>query len=444
MTRGKSDSLGQASDPAKEAYEPATLFPDSQCPAPSRFWQVALGTCHLLTSSEHDHLETCPRCRDHLAQVIQTVQHPVPDPEDDCDDLPPVVEETAVGVAAGTAELFPPVPESAAVPEPIPRVAALVAALESPRAVVVCPYGGGQYVTIGAALRNASPGTRLLLRPGLYREELVLDRSVEILGEGPPHHIIVESYGGPCVRMLTERAVVRGLTLRGLAGRRQQRHFAVDIPRGRLVLEDCDITSDSLACIAIHGSAAEPVLRRCWVHHGQASGVLVWDEGRGRLEECDVSGNGAAGVQVQLGGNPFLWRCRIHDNQQAGIDVSASGLGTAEECDIARNDEAGASVTYEGNLLMRRCRIHDGGGPGLWLSANGQATLADCEIVNQAGPAVALGAGGSPRILGSHLHQNRGGSFEFHDQSPVLLQGPPATDRARAGRSAVAFSARLQ
>jgi hypothetical protein len=35
-----------------------------------------------------------------------------------------------------------------------------------------------------------------------------------------------------------------------------------------LALEDGRITSDSVACVAIHGAMAAPAIRRCTVHDG--------------------------------------------------------------------------------------------------------------------------------------------------------------------------------
>ena len=53
--------------------------------------------------------------------------------------------------------------------------------------------------------------------------------------------------------------------------------------QGRLFIEDCDITSRSLACVAISGGA-DPRLLRNQIHGSKQSGVLVYDNGLGTLE----------------------------------------------------------------------------------------------------------------------------------------------------------------
>ena len=69
-------------------------------------------------------------------------------------------------------------------------------------------------------------------------------------------------------------------------------------PKGRPLLEDCDITSDSLACVAIN-AGADPIIRRCRIHDGRASGVLVYRQGQGTLEDCDIFANAFDGVAIR-------------------------------------------------------------------------------------------------------------------------------------------------
>ena len=40
-------------------------------------------------------------------------------------------------------------------------------------------------MTVGAAIEAARAGDRILVRPGLYSEGLVIEKPLEILGEGP-------------------------------------------------------------------------------------------------------------------------------------------------------------------------------------------------------------------------------------------------------------------
>src|SRR5689334_14149724 len=83
--------------------------------------------------------------------------------------------------------------------------------------LLVSAAGEGTHQSICAALDEAEPGQEIHIRPGVYREALVLSRPVTLVGEGPVERIVIESSGADCIRMEADSATVRGLTLRCLS-----------------------------------------------------------------------------------------------------------------------------------------------------------------------------------------------------------------------------------
>ena len=140
--------------------------------------------------------------------------------------------------------------------------------------VLVSASGDGDYASITEALRSVAPGGRITVRPGIYEEAVVLDKHVEIVGEGPRGEIVVKSVGASCLKSSAESAKVSGVTLRGAASGGAA-FFAVDILRGELVLEDCDVSSDTLSCVAVHGHEAAPTIRGCRIHDGPTPALLL-------------------------------------------------------------------------------------------------------------------------------------------------------------------------
>src|SRR5262249_28793990 len=66
-------------------------------------------------------------------------------------------------------------------------------------ALTVAPTGTADFRTLQEAVRRAQPGARILVRPGRYEEGVILDKSLEILGEGRREEIIVESPDFHCL-----------------------------------------------------------------------------------------------------------------------------------------------------------------------------------------------------------------------------------------------------
>jgi hypothetical protein len=269
---------------------------------------------------------------------------------------------------------------------------------------VVSADGRADFTTIGAALAAAAPGSRIRVRPGTYDEAIVIDRAVEIAGDGPVEQILVRSAGGSCVRMEADEAAVRGLTLRCVAGRGNAAFFAVDVPRGRLVLEDCDVSSNSLSCVGIHGATARPLVRRCALHGGADAGVYVFDGGGGAIEACDIFENANVGIAITSGGAPTVRDSRIFRGRNAGIVSWGGGSGTIERCEIFGNAQAGIGISEGGNPIVTLCRIYDGGNSGVFVHDGGHGSIVGCDISGHGEAEVAITGGAAPTLRGCTIH----------------------------------------
>jgi hypothetical protein len=200
---------------------------------------------------------------------------------------------------------------------------------------VVAADGSGQFQTIGDAIKAARPKTRLLVSPGIYRESLIIKMPLEIIGQGTASEIVIESGDASPLVIHSTYALVKGLTLRCNAGSSGTGSPTVDASLGKLRFEDCNITSDSLSCLAIHGQLCKVLALRCHLSASRQSGVLIFDDGEGRLEECQVFENSLEGVHVQRG-KVVLRDCRIYKNGCEAVRVDF-GHADVENCDLSGN-----------------------------------------------------------------------------------------------------------
>lgn len=66
-------------------------------------------------------------------------------------------------------------------------------------------------------------------------------------------------------------------------------------------------------------------------------GVLVHDNGLGRLDDNDITANTFSGVAIVTGGNPTLRHNRIHRNGYQAVWVREGGGGVIEDNDLTDN-----------------------------------------------------------------------------------------------------------
>ncbi|TGO02050.1 hypothetical protein PN36_31310 [Candidatus Thiomargarita nelsonii] len=235
----------------------------------------------------------------------------------------------------------------------------------------------GDCQTISAAIEKAKAGDRILVKQGVYEEDLVIDKPLEIVGDGA--EIVVESQNADCIFMKTDNALVRGLSLRN----RAEKRCAINIPQGKLRVEYCDISSDTYSCIQIHGSEAEGIVSYCKIHDSKEVGIYVYKNGTGRIDNCDIFGNALAGITIREGGNPVVQHCQIHDNQ-GGVLVYENGTGRIDNCDIFGNAKAGIAISKGGNPVVQNCTIKQNSYWAVWVYKDGAGTIENCDLRDNA------------------------------------------------------------
>jgi F-box protein 11 len=265
--------------------------------------------------------------------------------------------------------------------------------------------GHGDFTTITEAIRRASPGDQILVRPGVYEEALVLDKPVELRGDGKREEIIIRAKGADVILFQADKGVVKNLTLRQIGG---GNWFAVDIPQGHLHLEGCDISSQGLASVMIRDGAASTV-RNNLIHDGKGHGIGVINKGAGLIEENDIFGNAYSGITIKTEAAPTVRNNRIHDGKAAGIFVYDKGAGLIEENDIFGNAYSGIAIKTEAAPTVRDNRIHDGKQNGVFVWGKGAGLIEENDIFGNAYSGIEIKTEAAPTVRNNRITRNREG-----------------------------------
>jgi F-box protein 11 len=252
------------------------------------------------------------------------------------------------------------------------------------RTRIVDAAGRGEFVTIAAAIASAQPGERLLVRPGVYQETLVVDKPLDIVGDGAAAEIVVVAAERFAVRFSAARALLSNVTVRSSGS-----EAAVQIG-GSIRIEGCDISSGEWSpCVKVRGESLAH-LARCKIHGGY-DGIVVAGA-KAVLEDNDIFRNKYAGVRLlestDLRGNT------IHDNGSFGIHAGG------------------------GHATVAHNQIHDNASHGVSISAPTVAILTDNKITRNGGSAIRLsGVGGT--FEANDLRGNREGPWSLRDALAV-------------------------
>ncbi len=209
-----------------------------------------------------------------------------------------------------------------------------------PRETIVAP-DGGDFATISEAIRSARAGARILIRPGVYRETVVLTKNIELVADGPAGSVVIAPRDAPCLRQSLGSQVVRGLTLRG------QNAPAVQLDGGALTIEDSQITAAAGEGVAVKGTETRLVMRRSRLHDGPGHGLAATDDARLELVECSIIGHGGDGIRLAGKAQLKAYDSHIADNRQAGVRALERAAARLERCTLERNGKA-----TDGNVTM--------------------------------------------------------------------------------------------
>ena len=334
---------------------------------------------------------------------------------------------TAVSVAVGQASKESEKAGGPALTELLPT--------SSAQSHIVDAMHRGDYTTITEAIEAAAPGDKIQVRPGLYEEGLIVDKPLEIIGQGDREEIVVRAFGKDALWFKTTMGRVSNLTLRQTGrgeepqtgeGGEELEFYGVDIEQGRLILEGCDISGPTSACVSIRGSA-EPYLRRNRIHHGKQGGVFLINNAKGTLEGNEIFSIDDVGVGILEEANPTLRQDQIHDND-VGVVVDGKAKGILEGNEIFSNSSIGVAIAEEANPTLRNNQFHDNEG-GVGFIGNAKGMLEGNEIFANASAdgdnwvaGVQIRDEANPTLRHNQI-RNNGIGISAHQNAMGILEG---------------------
>jgi F-box protein 11 len=322
----------------------------------------------------------------------------------------------------------PPVPEASSAPpadepppeylasEPEPRWAA-PDWTQPPVTIEVFPEESGQKPGLRDAVSRAEDNACLVLKPGVYRESLVIKKNLQIRAGDGAGSVTFESLSSSAVVLDGACLFLSGLVVKGIAGKDKKAQAAVEVRSGQLVMEDCNLTSDAATVVEVKGAQSEVYLRRCHLHHGKAGGISFAEEGAGYLEECHLYQNKLSQVVIGKGCSPVLFGCKISHALMAGIYISEGGEGLIENCDIWGNAVGGVQCRRGGNPRVRHCRISGNERYGIMVGEQGEGFFEHCQIFENARMGVTISQQSAPRFASCRIFDNHGEGVEFSEQA---------------------------
>jgi hypothetical protein len=302
---------------------------------------------------------------------------------------------TAPGVETGSpAEASTPNASPIDTPDP-------TAEASGARTIVVAQDGSGDAATIAAGLELAREGDTVLLRAGTYREHVVIDRSIELLGDPAASAVTIEfDTTSPSVQLtdgttLPNAVLVKDadaslafLTIRGPA-----RGVALQVAGGAPTLDNVQVVLGGLpsmqhryAARFTDGSAAS------WVFSDLGGSLLVDGAASPSLGSVSVDGR----VDVRGAGTQPV----VRDSRLGEVVIADGALATIT---VNRIDGTVSVSDTESPEISRNLIDGDPGAVGILV--RGASPLIRGNSIRGVGTGIDVGAGAGPTIEANVLEE---------------------------------------
>jgi len=235
----------------------------------------------------------------------------------------------------------------------------------------------GEYETLREALAAAEPGDTVTVRPGTFRENLVLDRPVAILAADGPGTVRIDPPAGVPLTV-TAAATVRDLVIEGSESSAPA--VLVTGPDAAVELAGCRVDTRSAVGVEI-ADRARATLRGCTVSNPTGLGLRLRAQATAVIEDSEVAAAGQAGLAVLGGATARLERCKLHHASGAGVLLADQGSGAElTGCEIYEIRGSGVQAEAQAVGRLADCEIHRVTGNGLTLDTQAELTLTGCRV----------------------------------------------------------------
>ena len=226
--------------------------------------------------------------------------------------------------------------------------------LTAARGEVFTVGDGGQFSNINSAIAAAKSGDEIIVLPGVYTENIILDKPLTIIGQGRPE--IAGTGRDSVITVTASGCTVRGLIVRHSGGDIRAEDAGILLRSNSNIIENNEL-SDILFGIYLYGANnnfihANTVTGRSELEVGErGAGLHLWNSSDNQLND-NVITQTRDGIYVQS--SP---RNTMNGNEVSGVRYGLHFMSSDENRFQGNNfhdNVAGAAIMYSRGIELRQ------------------------------------------------------------------------------------------
>lgn len=252
--------------------------------------------------------------------------------------------------------------------------------LPDTRAYAVVAPEGGHFDSVTSAVRHAAPWSRVLVKPGVYKGTVVLDKPIELIALGASADVVLDGGAAAALVIDTADALVRGFSLSMSTKAASNAKAALEIRSGQSVIDLCEVSTAATSCLHVSGRAARPIVRRCRFIGGRHESVIYGEDAEGVIEACRIQSAPRAALSIRDKANPVVRRCQIVEPRFRGVHAGDHARGLIEDCTIAGGSAPAIEISRNARPIFRRVTCVAGSDVAVQASSGAKAVFMECRL----------------------------------------------------------------
>lgn len=278
------------------------------------------------------------------------------------------------------------------------------------------------FSSIQAAIDNASPGDIILVPPGIYYEQLVINKSITIKGENETTTIINGNASGICIQITADNVVVTGFTIQNaLIG------IIIQSSNYTQTLENI-ITATSWESIILSQSSSNLITNNTISNNSK--GIHLVLSSNNTISHNKIDSNYECGVLLNNSTNNLIESNGIHANHSKGIYLADSSGNLIAKNTITLSSDDGVILQRSQNNSLRENTVLNNFHCGFYLVDSENNTLGQNVLSTNGWSGVQLYHSNNNRALNNVESNNENAGLYLFCSANNLLQNNTMVDNA--------------
>ncbi len=215
------------------------------------------------------------------------------------------------------------------------------------------------YPSIQEAINHAKPGDTIIVRDGIYYEDIFVNKKLTLKSENGPTKCIID---GSKIRSALDDVIniglnADGVTIEGFTIRNSGNSW-----------EDAGIAIRSNNNNILHNNILN-----------NRKGIVLWSSSNNKIYNCNITDN-EIGIYSAESNNNSIYNCNIKDNTQEGIDLDGTN-NVIYDCNIM-NNKLGIYIWISNNNNIYNCNISNNTLYGIYLFGSHNNDISNCSFIN--------------------------------------------------------------